>query len=69
MFLELLQKTVNIIFAYLEHNTKTGFFEIDYNDSIKLTQKILDKSEGDISDGHPSVSPDNRWIVYPWEND
>ena len=54
----------NIIFAYLEHNTKTGFFEIDYNDSIKLTQKILDKSQGDISDGHPSVSPDNRWIVY-----
>ena len=54
----------NIIFAYLEHNSKAGFFEIDYNNSINLTQKILPKSEDNISDGHPSVSPDNKWIVY-----
>ena len=54
----------NIIFAYLEYNSKAGFFEIDYNDSINLTQKILYNSEDNASDGHPSVSPDNKWIVY-----
>ncbi len=54
----------NIIFAYLEYRGKVGFFEIHYNDSIHFTQKILPNSEDNISDGHPSVSPDNKWIAY-----
>tara|TARA_Y100001970_G_scaffold269313_1_gene361595 strand:- start:412 stop:1665 length:1254 start_codon:yes stop_codon:yes gene_type:complete len=54
----------NIIFAYLEHNGKTGFFEINYNDSISITQNILPDPKDNLSDGHPSVSPNNRWIVF-----
>ena len=54
----------NIIFAYLEHKDKLGFFEIDYRNSIKLTQKILPIYKDNLVDGHPSISPNKKWIVY-----
>ena len=54
----------NTIFAYLEHNGQAGFFELYFKTSINFTQKILPKSEDNTSDGHPSVSPDNKWIAY-----
>ena len=54
----------NIIFAYIEFKGKVGFFEIDYNDSISITQNILPNIKDNLSDGHPSVSPDNKWITY-----
>ena len=53
-----------ILFAYLEKNNRSGFYEINYKDSIYINQNLLNQKEDNTSDGHPSVSVDNKWIVF-----
>ena len=50
----------------LENDNNEGFFEINYSDckSIYFTKNILNEFEDNFGDGHPSISPDNKWIIY-----
>jgi len=54
------------VFGYLDHKGIPGFFEIDFknNNSIIFSKNILNQSLDNTGDGHPSVSGDNKWIIY-----
>ncbi|OUW11134.1 MAG: hypothetical protein CBD26_03015 [Candidatus Pelagibacter sp. TMED166] len=54
----------NKIFAYLEHNDENGFFELSFNNQIHITQELLPNKKDNLNDGHPSLSPNEKWIVY-----
>ena len=54
----------NKIFAYLENENENGFFELSFDNDITITQNILPDKEDNINDGHPSISPDKKWIAY-----
>ena len=56
----------NLILAYLKHQSESGFFEINYRnkEEIHISKNILDKTQDNTGDGHPSVSPDNKWVIY-----
>ena len=54
----------NKIFAYLENENENGFFELSFDNDITITQNILPDKEDNINDGHPSISPDKKWITY-----
>ena len=56
---------IDTFFAYLEHDNKNGFYEIEcLKDRIFIRKQILKKKDDNSGDGHPSISPNRKWIVY-----
>jgi len=52
------------IFAYMQYNNINGFYEISFKNKISITQEILPNISFNDNDGHPSLSPNKKWIVY-----
>ena len=52
------------IFAYMQYNNINGFYEISFKNKISITQEILPNISFNNNDGHPSLSPNKKWIVY-----
>jgi hypothetical protein len=54
----------NMIFAYLNQSNQSGFYEINFLNNINFSQKLLPGNQESIPDGHPSLSPNSKWLVY-----
>lgn len=54
----------NKIFTYLKHNNVNGFYEISTSNNVKINQEILVNVKDNYNDGHPSLSPNKKWIIY-----